>query len=125
MRIAEASRELGISTSTMKRLERKGIIRVQRDRNNQRRYSADDIAQIRRLYYPTALAPTEIARAFQLARAYDGLQTVLTAQPTDFDARPIQFAAPQEPSLGSIRGAARRISPHRVATAGQRKTPRP
>jgi hypothetical protein len=52
------------------------------------------------VHYPTALAPTEIERAFQLARADDRLQTVLTAQPTNLDARPIQYAAPEEPLFG-------------------------
>ncbi len=58
MRITQAARELGISISTMKRLERQGLVQVQRDKNNQRRYSYSDIATIRAIYYPTALAPT-------------------------------------------------------------------
>ena len=57
MRIAEAARQLGISPTTLKRLERQGLIQGQRDRNGQRRYTDSDIATIRALYYPAAPDP--------------------------------------------------------------------
>ena len=57
MRIAAAAKQLGISTSTLKRIERAGLIQVQRDWNNDRRYTDSDIAAIRALYYPPATAP--------------------------------------------------------------------
>src|SRR5262249_24585992 len=52
------------------------------------------------VHYPTALAPAEIERAFQLARTDSRLQALLEAHPTHFDARPLQFAAPEEPLFG-------------------------
>ena len=58
MRIAQAAKQLGISPTTLKRLERQGLIQVQRDWNGDRRYTDSDIATIRAIYYPTALAPT-------------------------------------------------------------------
>ena len=61
MRIAQAAKQLGISTTTLKRLERQGLIQVQRDWNGDRRYTERDIATIRRLYYPPASDPTAVA----------------------------------------------------------------
>lgn len=58
MRITAAARALGISISTLKRLERQGVIQVQRDWNGDRRYTDSDIAAIRAIYYPPAPAPT-------------------------------------------------------------------
>jgi len=57
MRIAAAAKQLGISTSTLKRIERRGLIQVQRDWNGDRRYTDSDIAAIRAIYYPPAPAP--------------------------------------------------------------------
>ena len=56
MRIGEAAHQVGISPTTLKRLEQRGLICVRKDRNGQRRYTEDDIARIRRLYYPMASA---------------------------------------------------------------------
>jgi DNA-binding transcriptional MerR regulator len=56
MRIAQAAQLLGLSISTLKRLEKRGLIRVRKDRNGQRRYTDHDIEQIRALYYPPASA---------------------------------------------------------------------
>jgi len=61
MRIAEAARQLGISPTTLKRLERQGLIQGQRDRNGQRRYTDSDIQAIQALYYPPAPAATAAA----------------------------------------------------------------
>jgi len=61
MRIKEAAKQLGISPTTLKRLERAGLIQVQRDWNGDRRYTVSDIAAIRAIYYPTASAPTTAA----------------------------------------------------------------
>jgi len=52
MRIAQAAQQVGISISTLKRLEKRGLIRVRKDRNGQRRYTDRDIEQIQALYYP-------------------------------------------------------------------------
>ena len=61
MRMTQAAHQVGISISTLKRLEQRGLIRVQRDCNGQRRYTIDDIQAIQALYYPapaaTAAAP--------------------------------------------------------------------
>ena len=58
MRIAQAAHQVGLSISTLKRLEQRGLIRVRKDRNGQRRYTDRDIATIRGIYYPPAPAPT-------------------------------------------------------------------
>ena len=56
MRIGEAAHQVGISPTTLKRLEQRGLIHPRKDRNGQRRYTAHDIAVIRALYYPPAPA---------------------------------------------------------------------
>ena len=61
MRIGEAAHQVGISPTTLKRLEHRGLIHPQKDRNGQRRYTEDDIATIRALYYPLAPAATAAA----------------------------------------------------------------
>ena len=61
MRITQAAKQLNISTTTLKRLERQGLIQVQRDWNGDRRYSTEDVQRIRAIYYPTASAPTTAA----------------------------------------------------------------
>jgi len=61
MRIAQAAHQVGLSPTTLKRLEQRGLIRVQKDRNGQRRYTEDDIDTIRALYYPMASAPEATA----------------------------------------------------------------
>jgi DNA-binding transcriptional MerR regulator len=61
MRIAQAAQQLGLSPSTLKRLEKRGLIRVRKDRNGQRRYTIDDIQRIRALYYPAAPEPARRA----------------------------------------------------------------
>ena len=61
MRIAQAGQLLGLSISTLKRLEQRGLIRVRKDRNGQRRYTIDDIEAIQALYYPAAPDPARRA----------------------------------------------------------------
>ena len=61
MRITQAAQLLGISSTTLKRIEKRGLIRVRKDRNGQRRYTDRDIEQIRALYYPPAPAATATA----------------------------------------------------------------
>jgi DNA-binding transcriptional MerR regulator len=61
MRIAQAAHQVGLSPSTLKRLEQRGLIHPQKDRNGQRRYTDHDIATIRALYYPPAPAATPAA----------------------------------------------------------------
>ena len=61
MRIGDAARRVGISPTTLKRLEKRGLIRVRRDRSGQRRYTIDDIQRIRELYYPAAPEPARCA----------------------------------------------------------------
>jgi len=58
MRITEAAQQVGLSISTLKRLEKRGLIHPRKDRNGQRRYTIDDIQRIRALYYPAASEPT-------------------------------------------------------------------
>ena len=50
MRIARAAQQVGISPTTLKRLEKRGLIHPRKDRNGQRRYTIDDIQRIRALY---------------------------------------------------------------------------
>jgi hypothetical protein len=52
------------------------------------------------VHYPTALAPAEMERALSLARADDRLRPLLQAGTTKLEARPIQYAAPEEPLFG-------------------------
>ena len=61
MRIGEAAHQVGISPTTLKRLEHRGLIHPQKDRNGQRRYTIDDIEEIRALYYPSAPSATAAA----------------------------------------------------------------
>jgi DNA-binding transcriptional MerR regulator len=61
MRIAQAAQQLGISPTILKRLEKRGLIHPRKDRNGQRRYTIDDIATLRGLYYPPAPATTAAA----------------------------------------------------------------
>ena len=57
MCIAQAAHQVGVSISTLKRLEKRGLIRVRKDRNGQRRYTIDDIQAIQALYYPAVPEP--------------------------------------------------------------------
>jgi DNA-binding transcriptional MerR regulator len=61
MRIARAAQLLELSTSTLKRLEKRGLIHPRKDRNGQWRYTESDIATIRALYYPPAPAAAATA----------------------------------------------------------------
>ena len=61
MRITQAAQLLGLSISTLKRLEKRGLIRVRKDRNGQRRYTIADIQAIQALYYPAAPEPARRA----------------------------------------------------------------
>ena len=61
MRIAQAAHQVGLSISTLKRLEKRGLIRVRKDRNGQRRYTDRDIEAIQVLYYPAAPEPARRA----------------------------------------------------------------
>jgi DNA-binding transcriptional MerR regulator len=61
MRIGDAARRVGISPTTLKRLEKRGLIRVPRDHSGQRRYTESDIATIRALYYPGTVAAGAVA----------------------------------------------------------------
>ncbi len=67
MRIAAAAKQLGISPTTLKRLERQGLIQVQRDRNGQRRYwdvtRADSIPML--LADTSASATKRVPQGFQ------------------------------------------------------------
>ena len=61
MRIAQAAQQLGISPTTLKRLEKRGLIHPRRDRSGQRRYTIDYIQRIRDLYFPGAVAAGAVA----------------------------------------------------------------
>lgn len=52
LKITEAARQLGVHPDTLRNLERRGLIRVQRDWSGARRYSADDVNRLRALLYP-------------------------------------------------------------------------
>ncbi len=51
-------------------------------------------------HYPSALAPEEVQRALRLAHADDRLRHFFEVIPTEFDVRPIQFAAVHENFFG-------------------------
>ena len=61
MRITQAARQAGLSISTLKRLEKRGLIHPRKDCNGQRRYTIDDIQRIQALYYQTAPEPAKRA----------------------------------------------------------------
>jgi DNA-binding transcriptional MerR regulator len=61
MRIGQTAQQLGISITTLKRLEKRGLIHPRKDRNGQRRYTDHDIATLQALYYPPAPAATAAA----------------------------------------------------------------
>lgn len=54
------------------------------------------------LHYPTALAPSELARAERLARGDERLRPIfeMPGRALQVEGRPIQFASPQEPLFG-------------------------
>ena len=56
MRIKQFAAVLGVSTDTIKRLERQGLLVPRRDWRGHRRYSAADVAQARQLLFPTVEA---------------------------------------------------------------------
>ena len=56
MRITQAAQQVGLSISTLKRHKQRGLIRVWKDRNGQRRYTDRDTQAIQALYYPPAPA---------------------------------------------------------------------
>lgn len=51
MRISEFARRLGVSTDTVRRLERGGLLTPQRDWNGQRRFVDGDLEVARRLLF--------------------------------------------------------------------------
>ena len=57
MRIAQVSRELGVSPEWIRALERAGQIRrAARDRHNHRRYRKEDLEYLRQWFYPGQVA---------------------------------------------------------------------
>ena len=50
MRAIDAAKSLSIHPVTLKRLEKKGVIRPLRDRNGWRRYSDEDLEKVRKIY---------------------------------------------------------------------------
>ena len=52
MRRMEFAEGLGVSVDTVRRLERRGVIRPGRDWNNQRRFNAEDLARARADLFP-------------------------------------------------------------------------
>lgn len=50
MLISELAKKTGVHPETIRRLERRGLITSRRDINNWRRYSADSLNVLRRLY---------------------------------------------------------------------------
>jgi DNA-binding transcriptional MerR regulator len=51
MRIAEFAKALGVSPATLRRLERRGMIRPRRDWTGARRFTETDLARTRELLF--------------------------------------------------------------------------
>ncbi len=65
MRIKEAAKELGISISLLRRLEREGRLPpAMRDLGGQRRYAPEDIAKLRGLLFRRRM-PSEMSQLIQ------------------------------------------------------------
>lgn len=56
MRIAEFARSLGVSTDTVRRLERRGLLRSKRDWAGHRRFTATDLKRARATLFATETA---------------------------------------------------------------------
>ena len=52
LRVGEAARMLSVHPDTLRNLERRGLIRVQRDWNGARRFAAADLDRLRGLLFP-------------------------------------------------------------------------
>ena len=52
MRIGELAKLLGVSPDTIRNAEDRGLIQPQRDWNNQRRFTAEDVERIRERLFP-------------------------------------------------------------------------
>lgn len=66
VRIQAAAQAVGLSLSTLRKLEASGEIpRVQRNRSGQRLYSAEDLAAIRRVMMPGQAAEAEPLRILE------------------------------------------------------------
>jgi DNA-binding transcriptional MerR regulator len=59
MRIAEFAKALGVSAATLRRLERPGIIRPQRDWTGARRFNEADLERTRELLFAEPPARSE------------------------------------------------------------------
>lgn len=57
MRIGEISRRLGVCPDTIRRLERQGIIRPPRDWNEQRRFTEEDLAFLKKVLFSSRGRP--------------------------------------------------------------------
>ncbi len=62
MRIAEAARQLNVSAATIKRLERGGFFKAQRDWAGHRRFTEDDIQKLHALLFDRAVSLTNRVR---------------------------------------------------------------
>jgi len=67
MRLSEAARKLGISATSLRRLDRRGVVRLARDLSGHRRVSDGELEMLRRIIYPptadTASSPGVLTRA--------------------------------------------------------------
>jgi predicted site-specific integrase-resolvase len=52
MRLCDAARKLGISATSLRRLDRRGVIKLERDLNGHRRVTDGEIDMLRRIIYP-------------------------------------------------------------------------
>lgn len=52
MRIGDAAKALGVSGDTIRRLDRRGVVKIQRDWLGHRRLSDQDVDQLRAILYP-------------------------------------------------------------------------
>ena len=59
--ISEVAKAVGVHPETLRRLERKGVISSYRDVNGWRRYGADMIPKLKKLYGNEDQGPNEVA----------------------------------------------------------------
>ncbi len=71
MRIGKAAREIDVSPSTLRRLDRAGLIVIKRDKNGDRFFTQEDLEIIRAILFPECPGERRPIPVFQ-AEACDG-----------------------------------------------------
>src|SRR5262245_13019483 len=77
MRTQEAARALGISASSLRRMERRGIVTMARDLNGHRRITPDGLRAIHRVLFPGAEVVAGALDDHQVAVRLDRLERLL------------------------------------------------